>query len=136
MHHHRTSHQTTSVLSTAYNCQHPAPESETAYETNKSGGACASVHISHANITISQSQRCSPQQNGPICKGPAHDCIELGAAIGSRVYIVQPGSSVTRGPGRRDQLLTSHASGEKWVIWWFGGKQPAASRAWGCWVVG
>ena len=50
-------------------------QSETAYETKKPAVRVpANIHISHANISPIASKLGSSQQNGPICKGPAHDC--------------------------------------------------------------
>lgn len=71
--HHRTSHQHLNTSRALNDETTSHVQSETAYETNASGAsASVDVHISHANI--SHRKLGSSQQNGPICKGPAHDC--------------------------------------------------------------
>ena len=47
-------------------------QSETAYETAASSASASVAYIFHMPMIPPHAR--SPQQNGPICKGPAHDC--------------------------------------------------------------
>ena len=109
----------------------------------KASGASASIDTYFTCQYFPHRKRGSSQQNGPTCKGPAHDCTRGRSLLQARVCtLCSPGRSVTRGAGQAGSaathcdrrigyvLLLLHPT--LWVRWHSGGKQPACVQPSGC----